>query len=185
MVVIVLVGSSGVGKDTIAEMMGSLCGTLSLSYAGPLKKACQIIFDLSDDQLTDREKKEVVDTRWDLSPRQMFQKVGTELFRDQIDKDIWVKSMCSRIETHLKKDSKRHVVVTDARFANEVSILKKRYGAKCLKVSRAYNPDATKEGQHKSETCVASLQCDSHLENNGTIEELKEKVEEYLKICLP
>lgn len=179
MVVFVLVGSSGVGKDTVAEILNTKFGTLSLSYAGPLKESCQIIFNLSDDQLHDREKKELVDPRWGLTPRQIFQKVGTDLFRDQIDKEIWVKSMCSRIETHLKKDSNRHLVVTDARFPNEVSILKKRYGANCIKLTRPKNPDATKEGQHESETGVNCIHCEYHLENNGTIEEFKEKVEEF------
>lgn len=54
------------------------------------------------------------------SPRQILQYVGTDLFRDLIDSEIWIKCFEEKIKT-----MDGHIVCTDARFPNERNLLRK------------------------------------------------------------
>ena len=112
-----LIGLSGqkrVGKDTLADYLCSNHGFTKYSFAGPLKKACQEIFMLTDEQ-TEGIDKETMDDRWGVSARTIFQKVGTELFREKLSQVIpemksieeVIDSLKPEYKDSFKKDSKK------------------------------------------------------------------------------
>src|ERR1700733_9341253 len=97
---IILIGITGrkrSGKDTIGDYLVNNYGFIRVAFADTLKKALKEIFEFSDEQLYGDEK-ETVDDYWGHSPRDLLQKIGTEMFREYLPKlcknmsdDIWIK----------------------------------------------------------------------------------------------
>lgn len=70
------------GKDTVASMLLQHQDAAAYALADPLKAGCQALFGLTSHEAWDDHIKEEVIPLWSLSPRQMFQQVGTEWMRD-------------------------------------------------------------------------------------------------------
>lgn len=77
------------GKDTVAEMLLRHESVAAFALADPLKAGCQALFGLSTEEAwSDSIKEEIIDL-WSLSPRLMFQMVGTEWMRNH-NPDHWL-----------------------------------------------------------------------------------------------
>ena len=100
--IIAVTGRKYNGKDSIADYLVKNHGYIKLSFADQLKKALELLFNFDHEKLYG-SKKEVVDEYWGYSPRYLMQYLGTQVFRDNIDQDFWVKSLENNI---LKKLSK-------------------------------------------------------------------------------
>ena len=74
MPIIGLSGYKGSGKDTVADFLCEKYGFIKYGFADPIKEIAKIMFDFSEDETL----KEVVDERWGISPREFYQKFGTE-----------------------------------------------------------------------------------------------------------
>ena len=75
-----LIGLSGknyVGKDTVAAYLKKNHGYIQYAYADPIKEIGRLMFGFSENQLYGN-KKEEIDTRYNITPRDFFQKFGTE-----------------------------------------------------------------------------------------------------------
>jgi hypothetical protein len=120
--IIGLNGIAGAGKDSVADglIQWSLQGNRELypmrkeSFAGGLKRACIELFGFADNAYEDRTIKEGIDPVWGFSPRWAAQYVGTDLLREHIADDFFIRSMISRCNK-----AAQHVVVSDVRFDNE------------------------------------------------------------------
>lgn len=88
----IIVGLAAVarsGKDTVASMLLEHPDVAAYALADPLKAGCQALFGLTDEQAWSDELKEKTVKMWGESPRQMFQRVGTEWLRDH-NPDHWL-----------------------------------------------------------------------------------------------
>ena len=107
--------------------------------------------------------------------RTLLQYFGTNICRNQLGDDIWIKAAMNRIIN--KATSRRICIVPDVRFDNEANAIKcnsdSLYGG-VIKVIR----DSCEKDNHASET--QSFESDFIIENNGTIINLFYKV---LQIC--
>ena len=81
---IAILGKKHSGKDTIANFLIEKYGFTKYSFADPLKKGIQAFFNLTDQQLNDQKLKEEIDPRWGVSPRKLFQVIGTDFFQNSI-----------------------------------------------------------------------------------------------------
>tara|TARA_B100000123_G_scaffold271526_1_gene251590 strand:+ start:488 stop:838 length:351 start_codon:yes stop_codon:yes gene_type:complete len=100
--IIGLAGKKGSGKDTIADYLCAHYGFINYGFGDPIKEIGRIMFDFTDEQLYG-SKKEIIDTKWGISPRDFFQKFGTEYgqfilpehfpnaFNDINNRQFWVK----------------------------------------------------------------------------------------------
>lgn len=168
-----LVGKKGSGKDTLADFIVKEYSFVKYAYATPLKEACKILFLLSDDQLHDRELKETIDNRWDMTPRKMMQTMGTDLIRTHIDPNFWIK----HFSLWFKNNSEKNVIVTDCRFQNEIDIVIK-LGGKIIKINRE-----TEFDEHESEVGIDKLQnIDFIINNNSTKSNLFDQVKYYINL---
>lgn len=79
------------GKDTGAAFLMEHPEVASYALANPLKAGCQSLFGLSNSQTWDDTAKEVRLEAWGMSPREFFQRVGTEWMRDSHDPLHWLK----------------------------------------------------------------------------------------------
>jgi hypothetical protein len=130
MILIGFAGKIGSGKTTCAKFIqDNYRNVVLLSISTPLKQMAKIVFDLSDEQLYDSEKKEIIDSRWGHSPRQILQVLGTDVFRNlktklpNIGESVWITLLESKL-CQLKKTT-TIVVVDDVRFDDEVETIKK------------------------------------------------------------
>ena len=190
---ILLIGITGFkrsGKDTVGDYLCEKYGFTKLSYASALKKACQVIFSFTDEQLYGDDEKEKIDEYWKHSPRDILQKVGTELFREKlseicehIDNDIWIRSVDRQIKMLNSSDPTRYnkFVVTDVRFENEASFIRQMNG-RVFRVNR-FDCDMTDETMatlHKSESTIMTLDVDEDIENKSTLLDLYSKIDVLL-----
>jgi ribonuclease HI len=164
-----LVGPRRVGKDTVADIILKYYPFIKTAFAEPLKQACRTIFRLTDEQLYG-EAKEQVDPRWGVSPREILQKVGTELFRDYMPqvlpiKDVWIQTFKLWYE-----NIQQPVIVTDVRFPDEAKTVKD-LGGILIRIERP-----TESHEHQSEQAHHEITTDFSLDNQGSLLELENAV---------
>lgn len=125
-------GHANSGKDTVA---GYLCqtfyNTYAESFATPLKAAAAKAFGFDIELFDARETKEEALPIWRVSPRQIAQFMGTELFRNNIDKlmpgmgdNFWVVRMAAMLNNELPEPEAIYedddvIIIPDVRFQNE------------------------------------------------------------------
>jgi hypothetical protein len=160
-------GKKGHGKDTCCDYFVENYNFTKHAFAKPLKDGVKVLFNLSDDQLYNESLKDVVDERWNKSPRQLLQWMGTDVFRNSFGEDFWLKHMESNLT------SGASIVIADVRFQNEIDLIRKRGGI----VVKVIRPLETKHDQHISELGIDALSGDYEIMNDGSIEELHQKLE--------
>lgn len=165
-----ITGKARTGKDTAAKYLVEHHGFIKNALADPLKLAAQKIFMLTDEQTWNDEYKEVVIPYWGMSPRQMFQKLGTEGGRNVFGHDVWLKRWTYHYNTY--KDHTNYVT-SDVRFPNEAQHLR-NLGGVIIHLVRpeAKNILTAEAQQHGSEVSLAVAGKDFEIENSGTHKEL-------------
>lgn len=140
-----------------------------------------------------------------LTPRLLLQLIGTECGRNIIHPNIWVNSLFSKYKLPINTtitigEENKHYpnwIITDVRFPNELEAVKSRIGIS-IRVRRPNTittddtvnafglalmakAKAEQTGAfHPSETALDDATFDYEIDNNGTIEELIEKVKSIL-----
>lgn len=83
------VTTARVGKDVVAKILKDKHNFRTYSFALPLKQVSQILFGLSDEQVWNDKYKEQIIPEWNLTPRRIFQLLGTEGGRLVFQEDLW------------------------------------------------------------------------------------------------
>lgn len=175
-----ITGKAGVGKDVVAEYLWRKHSFVRIAFADPMKRAAQEIFGLTDEQTWSRELKEVVIPYWGLSPRRMFQMVGTDAMQACFGRDIWIKRWRLSYDIVRFSDS---VVVPDIRFNPEAQMVRD-LGGVVICVER--DTDNGLEGDAKAHVSEAGINdglITLRLSNNGSFEDIYEAVESFLDVC--
>ena len=185
-------GLIGSGKDTVAERLVNEHGYKRDSFAKSLKDAVASMFNWDRDMLegrgeSSRHWREQPDKFWserfgrEVSPRTILQQFGTEVMRGQMYDGIWVDSCIGRYKGE-------NTVISDTRFPNEIKRITE-CGGIILLVKRFQDPDwftsyvegnIEPKGIHSSEYAWAKSEFDFTIENNGSLEELNEKVDSFI-----
>jgi hypothetical protein len=178
-----LVGTKGAGKDTAADHLVEQFGFKKRAFADPIKEAVTHLFHLGPEQLVG-DNKEVIDDRHGMSPRQMLQRVGTDMFRGMMRDTFWV----DHFEHWYVHACVAHsdLVVPDIRFQNEVDLIK-RLGGTVVRIDRCKQDQGrhTEDDHHVSETGVRLLTgIDAVIQNDSTIEALQCRLEKALGYAL-
>lgn len=193
---IACLGLIGSGKDTVADHLVTHYEFKRESFASALKDAAAAVFNWDRELLEGktkeaREWREQVDVWWanrlgipHLTPRWVLQQWGTQVFRHHFHDDIWIASLENKLQNNT-----RNVVISDCRFPNEVSAVRRQHGA-IIRVTRGDDPywfptaiDACNGdimaikaledyGIHESEYSWANTSWDNVITNNGTLPEL-------------
>jgi len=181
--VVLISGKKQHGKNAVASFLKNYLtskgfNVIEMAFADPLKEMAKSVFRLTPRQIWNGQEKETLDKRWGMTPREIMQKLGTEVGRS-IHPDVWVLNLCYRIkEAEFEKNCPNPtvVLVTDTRFPNEVEIPKKILSEiATIRVNRPGMP-ATPFDSHPSETSLDSYNDWDYLINNfGTVEDLRKQ----------
>ena len=120
-------GKKGSGKSFFADYLVNNKLFIKLSFASPLKEITKILFNLSNEDVKDPIKKELINPKFNASPRELMQWLGTDIMREEFNKkfnysgSIWIDSVKDKVKTLL--DNNKDVVIDDVRFQNEVDMI--------------------------------------------------------------
>lgn len=120
-------GKKGSGKSYFADYLVNNKLFIKLSFASPLKEITKILFNLSDEDVKDPIKKELINPKFNASPRELMQWLGTDIMREEFNKkfnysgSIWIDNVKDNVKTLL--DNNKDVVIDDVRFQNEVDMI--------------------------------------------------------------
>ena len=145
-VVIGLAGRTGVGKSSIAAYLKSNYRTETVSFATPLKHVVKDVFEFADDQVFGHRKNEI-DPRWGISPRDAMQREG-EAMRLHFGDDVHIQ----RAFRTINERPEVVWVIDDVRHVNEA-----RAVARIGYVWRIHCEDYRVESSHRSETEVDEI----------------------------
>ncbi len=149
-IVIAVTGRMRSGKDTLGDYICENYSFTRLAFADSLKQVCKITFHLEHEQLHDQKLKETVDQRYGKTPRQIMQQIGMMMRREMGD-DVWVNNLLTR----LNNVQSGLIVITDARFENEIEALR-RAGAVVVRIVRGSSKETAEipgdmKSNHQSE----------------------------------
>lgn len=176
-----LIGLSGyarAGKDTVAGLLVNDHDYLQFSFAEPMRHA---LFALNPLVGTGTRLQDVIASYgWEgykqsiygQEIRELMQRFGTEVGRNQFDENFWVDLSIAQIPDLLAMG--QSVVFSDVRFPNEYAAIKELGG----QVWRIIRDDAKPANLHKSEIALDAFEFDRYLYNNDSLKELSWMVAE-------
>jgi len=208
--IIGLVGLKGCGKDTVADYFITYYDSwIKGSFADSLKDCVASVFgwdrELLEGSTQDsRAWRETTDTWWsekldrpNFTPRIALQVVGTDLWRNQFNNDIWLLSFEKKLLM-----IEENVVITDCRFPNEIQLIQ-RLGGLVVRVKRGEDPPwwniAVEDNEnrntkthnpmmprvypevHASEHSWPGCTVDHVIVNDGTFEDLENTVKNLVQ----
>lgn len=208
--IIGITGFISSGKDTAADYLVNFHQFRRESFASTLKDSVAAVFGWDRAMLEGRtkdarEQREQVDTWWadrlgmpNLTPRWVLQYWGTEVCRQGFHDNIWIASLENKL-----RNSHDDVVITDCRFPNEISAIK-RAGGMVVWVRRGELPEWYRDAcdvnagescknytvalermkqrnVHASETAWVGTKFDHIIDNNGSIQDLYDQVKMLVK----
>lgn len=166
-------GRKQMGKDSAGKYIANKLWGVNhghVSFAEPLKKLAIDYFNLTHSQCygTEEDKNSITKIKHPetgnlLSARRLLQFLGTDIFR-KMYRNIWVDKALKSIDYYLydKSDDAWNndgVIVTDARFVNELNALAYREDTMIVKVDR---PGYGQSDTHESETALDGLTDDDY-----------------------
>lgn len=177
-------GYAQVGKDTVAGFTQER-GLIPVAFADKLRESMLaldpivgVVVDADDDgtvntlqvhrysEAMDQLGYEAAKTQIP-EVRALLQRMGTEVGRNVLGGDVWVNALMDSL------DPAKDYVITDMRFPNEWAAVRKASGS----TVRIERPGVGPVNDHPSEVSLDGFSFDYVIVNNGTLDDLREKVE--------
>jgi hypothetical protein len=169
-------------------------------FAGKLKQIASLLTGIPVEKFEDQEFKKLdMNSEWGMTYREFLQRLGTEAMRDGLHINVWANALFADYKHSKTCNCKKgcrcahdlpNWIITDMRFPNEMEAVKERKGI-TIKVVRPciecggigyHKISCSKQYQkeHPSETSLDTAEFDYKIINDGSIEDLVEKVREIL-----
>lgn len=167
-----LTGFAGSGKDTVADILVDKYGYVKVAFADPLR---EMLLILNPHIGTPKTLSELVGKhgwRWVKNRfpevRRLMQVFGTDIVRDKIDSNFWVRALAERIE------NLERVVISDVRFPDEANLVTSRGGV----IWRVERSGLTKMN-HASEN-IDLIDSSLIINNDTSVSDLNKKIAKLL-----
>jgi hypothetical protein len=169
-----LSGYARAGKDTVGKILVEEHGYIRASFADKLREAIVAINPIVQFKNNDTHRiADLVDgIGWEDAKtgypevRRLLQAMGTEAGRKILGENVWVDLAFRDLPDGAK------VAFTDTRFENEATAIKATGG----ELWRIERPGFAPVNQHVSETALDSHPFDVFIENDGSLEQLHNRV---------
>ena len=162
-------GPAGAGKDLAASMVP---GGHRIAFADPLYQGLAVMLGIDEAVLRDRSGKERPLAGFGASPRELLQTLGTEWGRACVGRDVWLRVAFWRWEQAAAAGA-GVIVVPDVRFENEARQIRGEGG----EVWMIHRPGVEPVAAHESEAGLPLRLIDRLIVNDGTADQLRERVE--------
>lgn len=200
--IIGITGFAGSGKNTVGHYLVEKHRYTETSFAKALKDTVAAMFCwprqlIEGDTDESRKWRDQIDPWWSkklgrpVTPRWAMQHIGTDVMRLHFNTNIWTWNVEKQILDH-----QGNVVITDARFPNEINLLRE-LGGKIIWVRKPELPewydaavsqnqnlsyDMTKKYNniHQSEWAWIGTPIDATIINGGTIKDLYKATDQCL-----
>jgi len=203
--IIGLAGFIGSGKDTVGDILVDNYNFKKLSYADRLKDTIATMFDWDRDMIEgqtphSRKWREKPDEFWtnelgyDVTPRSILQRVGTDCMRKGLDDQIWILF----VKKELIENPNTNFVIPDIRFFNERELVRNMNG-QVWRIKKGPDPEwinnAINDNRydtdwmheyhpdiHESEWRWIDhpTEFDKTIHNEGTIEDLAQQIQRQM-----
>lgn len=175
---IMLVGKSGVGKDAFADALWGLLSftkfpPMKVGFADALKETVRVMLNRDGVSPVPVVHHSKLSEEMKAVLRPMWQWYGTDWIRNRVDVDYWVSIVEWRMRAH-----DGHVIITDARFPNEIKWGKDNG----FVIVRILGPNyrAWSVPYHASELMTDETPVDYVIENFDTTDRLRDKAVQLL-----
>lgn len=167
MLVIGISGKAHSGKDTLANILVSNYGFVSIAFADKLKRMVRKHYGFKTEELWCDEKSEEV--------RRVLQGTG-QIVKVLQGNHYWVRKLQERIlyESLIKETWNNRVVISDVRFSEEKEFIE-RCGGLHIDIVRPDKRKVEFRPDHISEQDI--LNWDYQIKNDNTLEQLSETVD--------
>jgi len=171
--IFLIAGKARSGKDTTLQIIKDFYeqngkSVVKLGFADYIKNYAQKI------------------TNWDgkdeTKPRDLLQIIGTDIVRNQINKDFFINRICEDIMVY--KYFFDVIIISGARFPNELDIPKKVF--KNVKIIEIERPNFTNELTEKQKEHITEHALENYnnydylIVNDGDINDLEKKVKQMI-----
>ncbi len=173
------------GKSEVADILINHHGYHRIKLAKTLKSMVTVMlhdFGIPMGELhryIEGDLKEVIIPGLGVSPRYLFQTLGTEWGRQLVKNDVWTLITTNRIKAELAQG--HSVVVDDLRFPNEFEALQ-GIGGTMVRVARPGH--IAQPTNHVSEGLLDDTPFEFEVYNDGSLADLKESTQTLMS-CLP
>ncbi len=172
MPIIALTGKKRHGKSTAAKALVKRGFTL-VNFADPVRRVCHEVYGLTYEEMDEDHLKEKPLDRWPYrSPREIMQKVGTEMFRTYLPA-TWTEKF-KRTVRELRVQGQPNIVCGDLRFLNEDVMLTHELDATTVRIIDPRRPVST--DTHASELEMDQIVTRLTFLNDSSIEALEAKM---------
>lgn len=110
--------------------------------------------------------------------RRLLQVLGTEVGRKMISESVWTDIAARKVREAVARGVPG-VVLTGVRFPNELEMLEEELGGETWWVTRP-SLESGQNASHASENSVSSVDFERTIWNDGTLEELYQKVDQIV-----
>lgn len=189
--IVAVTGPKRSGKDTAASYLKSMFDYEPLAFAEPIKDILCVTLGISRETLDDfknltdshkilgvesygafaEDEDDYVEFTTDM--RQILQRFGTEAMKKHFGTDVWCKKL---IQDALLWDLD-NICVSDLRFIEEYEYLKEH--CEKLTIIRLHK-DGLEDDSHSSEQEYKQIPTDYDVSNNGTLQELYNKLNKIM-----
>lgn len=158
--IIGFLGPAKAGKGLATDVTGKVCSEKGIAFrkaafGDPIKRIAMYVFGGEhDDYYTQAGKAKELPTTYGLTIRQVLQRIGTDMFRENIDEHVWVDFMINRNIAPEKPGTA--IIVEDVRSATEIKAIQS-CGGIVIGIIPAYDEWEGLDGAHPSEDIDYSL----------------------------
>lgn len=203
--ILLVSGQANTGKDTLCNHLVRKHGFVKIAFADKIKRILMDLYDLSYQQLWGESKNRALfDLRYKVpeSDEYLTARLGSQTIGDagrSLYEDTWVDYTLNDIKKlhdnytwdyedcrgsfrNVFNFGKKNIVVSDARYFNEIKKIKDM-GGKTIRIKKTVVPLKGKAGSHSSEVNQVAI-LDSYFDyiifNDGSLEDLYRKIDEII-----
>ena len=157
--IVIINGSGGVGKDTFVEFCSEFTGVKNISSVDKVKEAARVLVG------------------WNGEKNEKTRKLLSDLKQLSVDYNNYPLVYIRNQTKEFMEDQSQTIMFIHIREGSEIEKTKNDIGAKTLLIT---NNRVEKIATNKSDANVENFQYDYYIENNGTLDELREKARKFV-----
>lgn len=157
--IVIINGSGGVGKDTFVEYCSEFTGVKNISSVDKVKEAAKILVG------------------WSGEKDEKTRKFLSDLKQLSVDYNDYPLIYIKNQEKDFRENDTQSVMFVHIREISEIEKVKNAINAKTLLIT---SNRVEKIETNKSDANVDKFQYDYYIENNGTLDELREKARKFV-----